>query len=167
MKKYLIFFFLVCSISTFSKNMRNLCATCQNLEDTEEYVYSIGYGHGVTLEVADSLSKNNAYITLLNELQNSIRQICYKVKIENHNEKVYLAIKYFDRKEQFEFYHLTKDSLLTNQTVLCDYKIQTKDGEFHTCCVLIASRKYMNRVYDNILRKMVHKMATEHRYTHQ
>lgn len=163
MRKYLIIFFLACSITAISENRRTICAICtQNMEDTEEFVYRAGYGHGSTKEVADSIARRNAYIALLQVAQKSAKKCCREIKIGHEEGKDFFAIKYLDKKEKPERYYFVQDSVLINTPILCEHNAQGKDGTFYVCCVLGASKTDISHVSNHILNRILHKMVLDY-----
>lgn len=162
MKKILLIFLLLCSTPTFSENRRSVCTTCkQNMEDTEEYVCCAGYGHGSTKEEADSLAKRNAKMAFLKVARKSIMPLCREVSIGHDGGKDYLKIRYIDRNKKQERYYFVQDSTFLN-TPICEHIVQGRDGSYHACCVLAASRKELNQVSNYIIKVLLSRMVIDY-----
>lgn len=156
MRKYLIIFFLACCIVAFSENKRTVCAICtQTLDDTEEFVYRLGYGHGSTIEEADSIAQRNAYIALLHVAQKFAKKCCREVKIGHEDGADFFVIKYLDKKEEPERYNFVQEGILVNPPILCKNNVKGKDGTYHACCVLAVPIKDLNRISNHILERFV------------
>ena len=57
------------------------------MKDNEDYVSRAGYGHGATLEEADSLAHRDAYLALLQTLRDSVKEICMRIISDLFQEK--------------------------------------------------------------------------------
>lgn len=163
MRNTVLIFLLLYSAITFSENRRSVCATCkQKMEDTEEYVCCAGYGHGSTIEEADSLAKRDAYIALLQIAQKSAKKCCREVKIGYEDGKDFFAIKYLGKNEKSERYYFVQDSVFVNTPILCMQNIKGKDGTFYVCCVLGASPKDISHVSNYIMNRILRKMVLDY-----
>lgn len=159
MKIYLLILFLICGTAAFSENRRTICASCiQNMKYNEDYVSRAGYGHGATLEEADSLAHKDAYIALLQALRDSVKSTCKEIKIENENGNYLFAIKYLDRKENPELYYFIHENVMVNTFLQCHNSKQSKNGTYHVCCVLAVSKTDFIQVYNHILNEKMLKM---------
>lgn len=128
------------------QSRETVCEACeQAVLETDSTICRLGYGCGKTPAEADSIAMSNARGELVNLLRDSVAAICYKVAVVRNAEEEYLEYQLFRDKAGTKRFFFANEGILAETPVVCQNRYQDGDNRYHSCCVLAARRKELNR----------------------